>query len=128
MKYTFEDLKQETIGSFLAVIVLLTLRGGNPFFFNPNYGFIISLFVIYIYYQGFNMGGRNLHFIINLLVAFTVSAVLSNIFGLITYEEILTMKVFGSLTIVGTWIALPMSLFFDKFNFTNPLKRIYIRK
>ena len=64
----------------------------------------------------------------NLLVAFIVSAVLSNIFGLITYEEIFTMKVFGSLTIVGTWVALPMALFWDKFNFTNPFQRMYIRK
>ena len=128
MEYTFSDFKQATIASFLGVLVLLTLRGGNPFFFNPTHGAIISFFVLYIYYKGFNIQNRNVHFIMNVLIAFGVSALLSYIFGLITIEQIKSIEVFGSLVIIATWVSIPVALLADKFNFTNPLKRYFVRR
>ena len=92
-----KDIKQAVIGSFLAIIVFFALRGNNPFFFNPSYGLIISFFIVYIYYQGFNGKYKKENFFIDLVI-------------------------------IGWWIAIPSALLFDKFNFTNPLKRYYVRR
>ena len=123
-----KDIKQAVIGSFLAIIVFFALRGNNPFFFNPTYGIIISVFIVYIYYQGFDGKYRKENFFIDLVISFLVCSIMAYIFGLITIEELLSKKVFGSLVIIGWWIAIPSALLFDKFNFTNPLKRYYVRK
>lgn len=127
MKYTLTDLRQAIIGSFIAIIIFFAIRGKNPFFFNPTFGLIISAFIVWIYYNSFNGRFKRENFIIDLVVAFVICAIMAYVFGLITYEEILSMKVFGSLVIIGWWVAVPLSLLFDRFNFTNPLKRYYIR-
>ena len=125
--YTFKDLMQASVGAFISIVVFFGIRGDNPFFFNPTYGIIISALVVWIYWKGFNIRHDLVHFVINLLVAFAICAIMGYIFGLITYEQILSKEVFGSLVIIGWWIALPLSLIFDQYNFTNPLKRYYIR-
>lgn len=127
LNYTFKDLKQATIGAFLAIVVFFGIRGNNPFFFNPTYGMIISALVVWIYWKGFNIRDDLIHFVINLSVAFVICAIMGYIFGLITYEQILSKEIMGSLVIIGWWIALPLTLIFDQYNFTNPLKRFYVR-
>ncbi len=127
VKYTFTDLRQASIGAFMAIIIFFAIRGKNPFFFNPNYGIIISILIVWIYYNSFNGKFKRENFIIDLIVAFVICAIMAYIFSLITYEELLSKKVFGSLVIIGWWVAIPLALLFDKFNFTNPLKRYYIR-
>jgi hypothetical protein len=125
--YTLKDLIQATIGSFLAIVIFFAIRGNNPFFFNPIYGMIISTLIIWIYWKGFNIRDDLIHFVINLSVAFFVCATMSYVFGLITMEELFSQKVFGSLVIIGWWAAIPLALLFDQYNFTNPLRRYYIR-
>ena len=128
MKYTLTDLRQSATGAFLAVVVFFALRGDDPFFFNPTYGMIISALVVYVYYEGFNGSkSRQLHFVINILVAFVISLIMASVFKLVSLDVINTELVFGSLVTVGTWIAIPSSLIFDKFNFVNPLKRHFVR-
>ncbi|KKM80864.1 hypothetical protein LCGC14_1335590 [marine sediment metagenome] len=127
MAYTSKDLIQATIGAFMAILVFLAIRGDNPFFFNSTSGIVISIFVVWIYWKGFNIRDDLIHFVINLSVAFIISAIISYLFGLITYEQIFSREVFGSLVIVAWWIAIPLALVFDQYNFTNPLKRFYIR-
>lgn len=125
--YTIKDLKQAAVGAFISVVVFLALRGDNPFFFNYIYGAIISFFVVWIYWNGFNIKNDFIHFVINLTVAFAICAVMAYVFNLITIDQIFSKEVLGSLVIVAWWIAIPLSLIFDQYNFTNPLKRFYIR-
>ena len=127
MKYTFNDLRQAIIGSFIAIVIFFAIRGENPFFFKPIYGLIISGFIIWIYYNSFNGRFRRENFIVDMLIAFVVCAIMACIFKLVTYEELTSIKIFGSLVIIGWWVAFPSALIFDKFNFTNPLRRWYVR-
>lgn len=125
--YTFKDLKQASVGAFISILVFFALRGGEPFFFNPICGMIISGLVIWIYWNGFNIKNDTVHFTVNLFVAFSICAIMGFIFELITFEEIISKDVFGSLIIIGWWVAIPLALVFDQYNFTNPLRRYYIR-
>ena len=125
--YTLKDLKQASIGAFISIVVFFAIRGGAPFFFNPIHGIIISVFVVWIYWNGFNIKNDTIHFTINLFVAFVICAIIGVVFKLITFDEIMSKAVFGSLIIIGWWISIPLALIFDQYNFTNPLKRYYIR-
>lgn len=125
--YTFKDLKQASVGAFISILVFFAIRGGEPFFFKPIYGMIISGLVIWIYWNGFNIKNDTVHFAVNLVVAFSICAIMGFIFELITFEEIISKDVFGSLIIIGWWVAIPLALVFDQYNFTNPLRRYYIR-
>lgn len=127
MAYNFKDLTQAAIGAFISIVVFLAIRGDNPFFFNSTYGLIISVFVVWIYWKGFNIRDDLIHFTINLFVAFAISAMMAYIFNLITIEQIFSREVFGSLVIVAWWIAIPLALLFDQYNFTNPLRRYFVR-
>ena len=125
--YNFQDLKQASIGSFISILVFFAIRGGSPFFFKPIFGVIISVFVVWIYWNGFNIKHDTIHFIINLIVAFAICAAMGIIFELITLGELFSLKVFGSLIIIGWWVSIPLALIFDQYNFTNPLRRFYVR-
>ena len=127
MAYSFNDLKQSSIGAFMSIIIFLAIRGNSPFFFDPMKGLMITGVLLWIYYNGYKMKDKRQHFIINIGVSFGVSALIANTFGLITIEEIFSMEVFGSLVIIATWIALLSAMLYDKYNFTNPMKRHYIR-
>ena len=127
MSYTIDDAEQFSIGGFISVIVFFAIRGGNPYYFNPNTGLLITILLFLIYYNGFKMRDKQLHFIINILLAFAISVVMANIFGLIETEKIFTFDVFGSLVIVGAWIAFPSGLLYDRYNLVNPMKTDYIR-
>lgn len=127
MAYNLKDLTQASVGAFISIVVFLAIRGDNPFFFNSTYGLIISGFVVWIYWKGFNIRDDLIHFTINLFVAFVISATIAHIFNLITIEQILSQEVFGSLVIVAWWIAIPLALLFDQYNFTNPLRRYFVR-
>lgn len=128
-RYTLIDLRQSLIGSFLAVIIFLAIRGKNPFFFNPIYGGLISIALVWIYYKGFNgTKTKKIHFLMNCIVSFIVCLTISGMFGLITLEQALSREVLGSLVTVAWWTALPSALVFDKFNITNPLRRWYVRR
>lgn len=126
-RYTIKDFKQAAIGSFISVVVFLALKGGDPFFFNPIHGLIISSLVVWIYLSGFNGKNDIIHFTINLLVAFAICAVMGYVFNIITLDQILSIEVFGSLVVVAWWIAVPLALIYDRYNFSNPLRRYYIR-
>lgn len=128
MKYTLTDLRQASTGAFLAVVVFFAIRGDNPLSFNPTYGMIISALLVYAYYDSF-IGSRDkqLHFVINILVAFGISAIMGSVFKIASLDVINFELVFGSLVTVGTWIAIPSALIFDKFNFVNPLRKYFVR-
>ncbi len=127
MEYTFKDLKQASVGAFISILVFFAIRGGSPFFFNPIYGMIISVLVVWIYWKGFNIRHDLIHFIINLFIAFVICAIMGIVFELITLDVVLSKEVFGSLIIIGWWTSIPLALIFDQYNFTNPLRRFYIR-
>lgn len=127
MPYELIDFKQSLIGSFMAIIIFLAIRGDNPFFFDPMKGLIITAILVWIYYNGFKMKDKMEHFIINSIASFGISAILANTFGLITWEEIFSMKVFGSLVIIATWISFLSSMLYDRYNITNPMKMQFVR-
>lgn len=127
MIYNISDLKQSAIGAFMAIVIFLAIRGNSPFFFDPIKGLIITGTLFWIYYNGYRMKHKKQHFAINIGVSFAISSIMANTFGLITIKEIFSMKVFGSLVIIATWIALLSAMLYDKYNFTNPLKRRYVR-
>ena len=127
MSYTSTDLKQSAIGAFMAIVIFFAIRGDNPFFFNPIKGLMITGILLWIYYNGYIMKDKMQHFIINIFVSFGISALIANTFGLITYEQIFSFDVFGSLVIIGVWTALLSAMLYDKFNFTNPMKRNFVR-
>lgn len=127
MAYDINDGKQFLIGGFVSVIIFFAIRGGNPFFFNPKIGLFITAMLFWIYYNGFKMQDKQLHFAINILLAFALSATMATIFDLVEVEQILTFKIFGSLVMVGTWLAFPSGLLYDRYNLINPMRRNYIR-
>ena len=73
------------------------------------------------------MKDKEMHFFLNIAVAFIVCAIIAQTFGIITTEEILSFKVFGSLVIIGVWIAVPSGWLYDRYNILNPMRRSYIR-
>lgn len=127
MGYKWSDLKQSSIGSFVAVIFIFAIRGDNPFFFDPMAGFFITVALLVIYYNGFKMKNKNLHFALDAVVSFAVSAFSAQMFGLIEPEQILTFDVFGSLVIVGLWVGFSKGLLFDRYNIVNPMSGSYLR-
>ncbi len=127
MVYTTDDLKQSLIGGFMAIIIFLAIRGNNPFHFDPIKGLIITGILIWIYYNGFRMKDKLEHFIINIFVAFGISAIIANTFGLITWDKVFSMEVFGSLVIIATWVSFLSSMLYDRYNFTNPMQRQFVR-
>ena len=127
MRFNINDYKQSFIGSFVAIIVFFAIRGSNPFFFSPLRGLVITIVLFLIYYNGFHMKDKKMHFFLNIAVAFIVCAIIAQTFGIITTEEILSFKVFGSLVIIGVWIAFPSGWLYDRYNILNPMRRSYIR-
>ena len=128
MVFTFKDLKQSSAGAFMATVIFLALRGGSVFTFDPTKGLIISVILVFIYYNGFQMKDKLQHFLINTIVAFSVSALLANTFGLIEYSDILSYNVFGTTVIIATWIGLISAMVYDRYNFTSPMKRMFVKK
>lgn len=127
MAYSFKDFKQSAIGAFMAIVIFLAIRGGSPFYFDYRKGLAITVVLIWIYYNGYRMKDKFQHFMINIGVSFGISAVLANTFGLISWDTMFSLEVFGSLVIIATWIALLSAMIYDKYNFTNPMKRHYVR-
>jgi hypothetical protein len=127
LSYDINDFRQSAIGAFTAIVVFFAIRGNNPLEFDPVQGFIITVAVLVIYYNGYRMKNKLQHFVLNFVVSFLISAVLANVFNLLEWEKVFTFDVFGSLVIVGTWVAFISALLFDKYNFTSPLKRYYVR-
>ncbi len=127
MTYKIIDLKQSLIGGFMAIIIFLAIRGDNPFHFDPIKGLIITGILMWIYYNGFSMKDKMEHFIINMFVAFGISAIIANTFGLITWAEVFSIEVFGSLVIIATWVSFLSSMLYDRYNFTNPMQRQFVR-
>ncbi len=127
MAYDIKDAKQFLIGGFISIIVFFAIRGGNPFFFNPKIGLFITIILFWIYYNGFKMRNKQLHFAVNILLAFAISSTVAVIFELIKTEQIFTFQIFGTLAIVGVWIAFPSGLLYDRYNLENPMRRNYIR-
>lgn len=124
--FGFQELIQMVVGNFTAILLFFALRGGDSLSFNPNHGLLITIFLVVIYYQGLEMKYKNANFAANLIVSFLVSALMANTFILIEPSIIWTYDVFGSAVIVGVWLGFARSLLFDKFDFTNPLKRQYV--
>lgn len=127
MTYTLQDAIQSGIGAFIAIITFFAIRGNNPFFFEPKMGLVITIILLSIYYNGFKMKHKQSHFIVDIAIAFMVCAVMAKTFGLITIQEIFSLKVFGSLVIIGLWIAFPAGWLYDRFNIHNPMKASYVR-
>jgi hypothetical protein len=126
--FRLEEIMQGAIGSFTAVLLFFALRGGQPFSFNPKHGLLITILLLLVYFKGFKMEDKIANFISNFTIAFVVSALMAVTFGIVTSPEIFTFGVFGTPVIIGVWLGFPTALLFDKYDFTNPLKRQYVRK
>ena len=122
------ELLQGAVGSFTAVLLFFALRSGDVISFNPNHGFLITIFLVMVYYFDFKMQDKAGNVMVNLFISFIISAVMANMFQVVDPSIIWTWKVFGSAVIVGVWLSYPTALLFDKFDFINPLKRQYINK
>lgn len=127
MNYTIEDLSQAAIGSFLGILFIFSVRGGNPLGFNPVTGMFITAILILVYYRGFRMQNKSIHFIFNGVIAFGVSVFMASTFGIFNFEQALTREVFGSFVIVGFWVGFPAALIYDRFNILDPMKRMFVR-
>ena len=127
MRYSIADMKQASVGSFVAIVIFFAIRGDDPFFFSPMKGLTITAVLLWIYYNGFSMRDKNVHFSIDLIIAFVVSAATANTFGLITWDQIMSFQVFGSLVIVGVWVAFAKGILFDRYNIKNPMVGAYVR-
>ena len=127
MSYGLKDFKQSAIGGFMAIVIFFAIRGGEPFYFDPVKGLIITTVLVWIYYNGYRMKDKKEHFIINIFVSFSISAAMAHTFGLITTEEIFSMQVFGSLVIIASWVSFLSSMLYDRYNFYNPMHEYYVR-
>lgn len=127
MAYKLVDAQQAIIGAFTATVIFFAIKAGNPFFFNYKIGLAITGVLMWVYYKGFRITDKRNHFVINLILSFVVCSFFGVIFKLITLEQLYTTEVFGSLVIIGVWVAFPVAMLLDKFNFTNPIRRYYIR-
>lgn len=128
MSFSFKDLKQSCIGAFMGVVLLYAIRAGQPFYFDPTKGLIITGILLWIYYNGYRMKDKFEHYIINIAIAFVISALLANTFGLADWDKVLSYDVFGSLVIIGFWVALISAMLYDRYDFVSPMKRYYVRK
>lgn len=124
--YTSKDFYQSLIGIFDMGLFYFVLRAGEPMPFLDSFvGIGITLVWLYILYNSFKIHNGE-HFFINLVVSFTFCVLMTLLFKIATWEQILANP-FGSPAMVFTWIHLPIALIMDKNNISNILRRYYIR-
>lgn len=128
------NLIESSIGAFSAVLFFYALRGGDPIFINPAIGFIITIIwlsLIYIpmkqiYYKDGMLAFGILSF--DVFVSLIICVLLSVIFKLITWNEVISIKVFGSAVFIGLWMAIPIAVLFNFLNVRSILSRHYFAR
>ncbi len=126
MRYKLKDALQAAVGAFSAILLFFSLRT-QPININPTIGLIITIVWISLFYNG-DKGFPKINFFMCLIISAFISGIMSIIFGLATAEQLLSFDFFSSASVVGLWLAFPISLLMDKWQMTNILKRHYIRK
>jgi hypothetical protein len=131
MAYDIKDIKQGFIGAFSAVLLFFALRQGEPIQISPKIGLFVGLFWFYMLYKksGRTKKSENLkHFIGNFAISIGLTTLFTVWFGMGTFETLSTFDYFGSAAWIGTWMALPIAMLFDKRNINNVLDRYYTRR
>lgn len=136
MNYTFEDIKQTMIGAFVASLLFVVLRAGDPLHFNEMAGLMLTLVVIFL--SNPTPRKKNLDvFGLDIFFTYVAVSLLNIVFNLTSFDNVTfglfngtfpNLSVFGTSNIVAFWIALPVAVLFNKFNISNFLSRIFIHK
>lgn len=125
--FTMEDIKQVVIGSFVATLFFYAISIGEIFSINSTAGFVITLFVIYLSKPKPKYKHMNV-FAFEVITTFISVAILGIIFNLATSETITSFEVFGSPVIIAFWMALPISVLYNRYNLDSFLSSIFVTK
>ena len=136
MAYDWKDVGESSLGSFVSLIFFYLLRSNDPISVNPIAGLILGLIWIWIVsYPLIKLSKESrTHLIGNFIVCLVINAILSLVFNMVTFEQLLSLNfytslgVFGSSIWLGILISLPISNLFDKRNILNIYKRYYSRR
>lgn len=130
MAYDWKDVRQASLGVIIATLFFFMLRSGDPIHINPTWGLLIGLTWIWLTGSPFLKRSyeSKMHFVMNILVATTISTILSLIFNLVTYQELFTYGFFGTTAWLGMLFGIDYAQFFDRYNITNMYDRWYRRK
>jgi len=136
VKFSLLDLKQVLVASFVATLFFFVIRAGQPFTIDKNIGIIVTLFVIYL--SNPRPHERNLDtFTIEIITTYIAVSILAIAFKLTDLNTVtfgllngtgFNLDVFGSAAIVAFWLALPLSVLYNKHNLDNFLSRIFIKR
>lgn len=125
--FSVKELVQPIIGSFTATLLFFALRSGEPLTINPWAALSISAMLLVVYYYGLTMRSKNANFALDAVISLGVTTLMAVVFGNTSFSELTISNLFSGSIIVGWWMAFPTALLFDKYDFTNPLKRNYVR-
>ncbi len=126
-KYRLKDFRQAILGSFVTVLFFYALRAGEHFpFISMTNGTIITVACLVVLYNSFKNSPNGEHFFQNIFVVFGFNVILTILFGLASWEDILANPI-GSPAMISTWMALPVALLFDKYNVESVLSRYFVR-
>jgi hypothetical protein len=126
--YTLYDAKKSALGAFVGALFFLAVRAGEPININPFVGLGITLFLLWVTYNGFYMRYKMFHFIGNIVITTFVVSLLAILFELVTFSQLFSFSIFGSTVIVAFWISLPIAFLFDRRGLNNPMDRFYVRR
>ncbi len=136
VKFNWANYRQTAMGAFLASLLFLAIRGGNPLNINPIIGLIILGIIIYV------SNPKPLHKNLDVLasdvaITYVVVSVMAIVFGLATWDMVTfgltngtfpNIAVFGSAVSVAFWISLPVAVLYNKLNIENKLSTVFIKK
>lgn len=128
MTFTIRDFQQVSIASFTSVLFFFALKRGEniPYpYIDPAIGVIITITWVVLHVNHTYSKRKILPTLLVTLLICTISAMM---FDLITIEQIFNAGFFGSIVIISTWMAFPISIIFEKMNITNPTLRYYVKK
>ena len=135
-KFSIMDGRQVIVASFVSTLFFLVIRAGNPFEIESTIGIIITIAVIWLSKpkpKDKNLNIYGMEIIISyitvgiLSVAFKLTDLNTITFGLLNGTGF-NLNVFSSAAIVAFWLALPVSVIYNRDNLDNFLSRIYIKK
>lgn len=123
LKYTSRDLLQAVIGAFFASLWWFSLRGPPGPEVEQAVGLGVTLIWFFILFKSFRKPDGE-HFFMNIIVVYSFCVLMSIIFKLATWEQLIANP-FGNTAMIVTWEALPVALIFDKFDITSVFSRYY---
>lgn len=136
VRFSLLDLKQVLVASFVSTLFFFVIRAGQPFTIDKTIGIVVTIFVIFL--SNPRPHERNLDiFGVEIILTYVTVAILAIAFKLTDLNTVtfgllngtgFNLDVFGSAAIVAFWLALPLSVLYNKHNLDNFLSRIFIKR